>query len=96
MGSNSTSMMNKAPLYEISGQFSEKKSSYELFRQPHCGIVEMSLPFLTSFSEERGHLSLLDSVFSSRVFIHYILPCFLYSYFSELFVVYKQCQLPCL
>lgn len=75
---------------------SQRKSPHELFRQPHCGIVEMSLPFLMSFSEERGHLSLLDSVFSSRVFIHYILPCFLYSYFSELFVVYKQCQLPCL
>ena len=95
MGSNRTSMMNKAPLYEISGQFSEKKCSYELFRQPHCGIVEMSLPFLKSFSEENGHLSLWDSVFSSSVFIHYILPCFVYSYFSEPFV-YKQCQLPCL
>lgn len=96
MGSNSTSMMNKAPLHEISGQFSEKKCCYALFRQPHCGIVETSLPFLKSFSEEDGRLSLLDSVFSSSVFIRYLLPCFLYSYFSELFVVYKQCQLPCI
>ena len=77
MGSNSISMMNKAPLHEISGQFSGKKCSYEFLRQPHCGIVEMSLPFLKSFSKENGHLSLLDSIFSSSVFIHYILVSYI-------------------
>lgn len=96
MGSHSTSMMNKAPLYEISGQFSEKKCSYELFRQPHCSIVEMSCS-VSRPSVRRRDIFLYWTQFSLLVFssiTSFLFPIFLF--LRSWLVVYKQCQLPCL
>lgn len=70
--------------------WSSRVTLMEQSARRHRPVLRYTRPCLhANPSEALSNLALLDSVFSSRLFIHYILLCFRYSSFSELFL-HKQ------